>query len=136
MIKTEVTGVDDINRILGSIAPREATNIMRATVHGMAGEIRDDAKENMKAHEDTGTMRKATKAKRERGAPGLVASTVRVGREAFYWRFEEMGDGPDGLAKDNFMKAVATFRANMDQILITQFGKKFEAALARARKRS
>lgn len=135
MMKTTITGVDDINRILGDIAPRQGLNIMRATVHGVAGEIRDDAKANMQDHEDTGTMRKAVKAKRERGAPGQVASTVRVGPSGFYWRFEEYGDGPDGLAKDNFMKAVADFRANMDTYFVRQFGKKFEAALARARKR-
>ena len=135
MMKMEVTGVDDINRILSDIAPKHALNIMRATVHGIAGEIRNDAKENMAPYEDSGNMRKATKAKRERGAPGLVSSTVRVGPSGFYWRFEEYGDGPDGLAKNNFMKAVANFRANMDRIFITQFGKKFEAVLARARRR-
>lgn len=135
MIKTTITGVDDINRVLGQIAPREARNIMRATVHGVAGEIRDDAKKNMLAHEDTGTMRRSTKARRERGAPGKVSSTVRVAPAAFYWRFEEYGDGPDGLAKDNFMKAVAAFRANMNAYFVRNFGVKFEAALARARRR-
>ena len=132
-MKTEITGVDDVQELLESIAPRHAVNIMRATVHGIAGTIRDDAKDNMQ--EDTGTMKKATKAKRERTKNGIIWSTVRVAPEAFYWRYEEYGQGPDGLAKDMFMKAVADYRANSDQIFVQEFGKKFEAALARERRK-
>lgn len=133
MMKMEVTGVEDVNRILSEIAPREAVNIMRSTIHGVAGEIRNDAKKEMS--EGTGDMKKATKAKRERIVNGLVSSTVRVSFEAFYWRFREYGQGPDGEADSMFMKAVAKFRAGMDAHFIRHFGKKFEAALARARRR-
>lgn len=133
MIKTEIKGIDDVNEILSQIAPRQAKNIMRATVHGVAGEIRDDAKGHMS--EDTGVMRKSTKAKRERGTPTTLVSTVRVTLAAFYWRFREYGQGPDGVEDAMFMKAVAMFRANMDRIFLNQFGKKFEAALKRARNR-
>jgi hypothetical protein len=133
MMKMEVTGVEDINRILSDIAPRQALNIMRSTVHGVAGEIRDDAKGYMSV--DSGDMKKATKAKRERVRFGEVSSTVRVAKKAFYWRFREYGQGPDGEADAMFMKSVANFRAVMDQYFVRQFGKKFEAALARARKR-
>lgn len=131
-METTITGIDDINRLLGTVAPRVGLNIMRSTIHSVAGSIRDGAKDYMA--EDTGTMKKATKAKRERIVNGQVSSTVRVGPEAFYWRFEEYGDGPDGLAKDMFLKSVADFRSEMDAVMVREFGKKFEAAMARARK--
>jgi hypothetical protein len=105
---------------------------MRSTVHGVAGDIAKDAKKHMS--EDTGTMKKATKPKRERIRGASVSSTVRVNMAAFYWRFREYGQGPDGVEDAMFMKAVATFRSDADRIFREQFGKKFEAALARAAK--
>lgn len=127
-----LTGVDDVNRLLDQVAPRVATNIMRATIHGIAGDIAKDAKKHMS--EDTGTMKKVTKPKRERTRFGHVSSTVRVGLDAYYWRFREYGQGPDGTEDAMFMKATAKFETEMDRIFVEQFGKKFEAALARARK--
>lgn len=133
-MKVTIRGVDDINNLLEQIAPREAGNIMRATIHGVAGQIRDDAKAGMPV--DEGTMKKATKAKRERVRFGRISSTVRVARNAFYWRFLEYGQGPDGVESAMFAKAVEKFRSRMDEVFLTQFGKKWEAALARAAKRN
>jgi len=129
-----ITGIDDMNRMLESIAPRQAKNIMRATIHGVAAGIAKDAKTFMR--QDTGTMKRATKAKRERQRGAKMASTVRVGREAYYWRFEEYGQGPDGVESAMFLKATTIFQGEMDRIFVEQFGKKFEAALARARKKA
>ena len=128
-----IRGIDDVDRILSDIAPREGLNIMRATVHSVAGTIAKDARDNMPV--DSGDMKKATKHKRERTQFGKVSSTVRVSKLAFYWRFREYGQGPDGREDAMFAKAVARFRANFDAIFVREFGKKFEAALARARKR-
>jgi hypothetical protein len=86
MLTTEIRGIDDINKLLEKIAPREAFNIMRATNHGIAGEIRDDAKKFMPV--DEGVMRKGTKAKRERTVRGQLLSTVHVA-DAHYWRLLE-----------------------------------------------
>jgi len=118
---------------LTQIAPRQAKNILRATVHDMAKEVRDDAKENMPV--DEGTMKGATKHKRERGMPSQLRSTVRVGKQAFYWRFLEYGDGPDGVAYDFFFNAVHSMRSKMMTRFLVSFGKKFEAAAARAGRR-
>ncbi len=131
-MSVELTGVDDVEKMLAQIAPRQAQNIMRATMHGVAGTIRDDAKKRMPR--DEGDMIKGTKAKRERVQYGYASSTVRVAG-AFYWRFQEYGQGPDGVAHAMFGKAVDTYRANQTQIMLQEFGKKFEAALVRARKR-
>lgn len=129
-----IRGVDDVNNLLGKIAPRQANNIMRATINGMAGEIRDDAKANMP--EDEGTMKKATRSKRNRTRYGVHSSSVMVTKAAFYWRFLEYGQGPDRIEYGMFMRAVEKFRGKMDQLFLTQFGKKWEAALARAAKRN
>ena len=132
-IDTTISGLEDVDRLLSQIAPREAKNIMRATVHDMAKKIRDDAKSNMP--EDEGTMKRATKHKRERGTPATVESTVRVGKDAFYWRFLEYGDGPDGVAYDFFLRSVVGMRNVMTTTFLTSFGNKFEAAAARAGRR-
>jgi hypothetical protein len=130
----ELRGLKDVDRLLSQVAPRQAQNIMRATVHGMAGEIRNDAKKAMP--EDDGDMKRATKAKRRRARGSIIRSDVLVGREAFYWRFLEYGQGPDGIEYAFFMKAVEKLRQKMTERFLRQFGKKFEAALARARKKA
>lgn len=134
MMKTTLTGVDDVKNILETIAPRQAVNIMRATVHSIAGGIRDDAKKKMPR--DSGDMIKGTKAKRERTRNGLALSTVRVDPDAYYWRFLERGDGPDKIDHAFFAKAMALYRQDQERIFVNEFGKKFEAALLRARKKN
>jgi len=133
-VKATLTGVDDVAKMLEQIAPREANNIMRATVHGVAGTISKDARNN--SPEDEGDLKKAIKHKRERSLPGRFLSTVRVNPTAFYWRFVEYGQGPDGEEQAMFLRAVEAFRRDMDRTFVTQFGKKWEAALKRAARRN
>lgn len=133
-MQSEIRGIDDVKGILEKIAPREAVNLMRATVHGIAGSIRDDGKKRMPR--DEGVMIKSTKSKRERTKDGLALSTVRVGHDAYYWRFLERGEGPDNVEHAFFAKAMALYRADQNRIFVQEFGKKFEAAMARKRKRA
>jgi HK97 gp10 family phage protein len=133
-VTTTIRGLDDVNKMLGKIAPRQAQNIIRATVHGTAGEIRAIAK--LKAPKDEGKLRRSIKTKRERATFGRVLSTVRVAPAAFYWRFIEYGDGPDRREHAMFGRAIEKIRNQLTRIFIEQFGKKWEAALARAAKRS
>ncbi len=135
-MKSSVTirGLDDVNELLSQIGPRQAMNIMRATVHGVASDIGKDAKKD--APSDEGVLKKAIKSKRERAQRGVLLSTVRVDPSAFYWRYLEYGQGPDGVEHAMFMRAVEKFRMNMHQTFIEQFGKKWEAAMARAAKRA
>ena len=134
MLTVTLKGIDDVQKLLETIAPRHAVNIMRSTVHGIAGGIRDDAKKKMPR--DSGDMIKATKARRERMRGSLALSTVRVDRIAYYWRFLERGDGPDGIDHAFFAKAMALYRQDQNRIFVNEFGKRFEAALVRARKRA
>lgn len=128
-----IEGVEDVERLLSQIAPRHAKNIMRATVHDMAKQVAEDARKDMP--EDEGTMIAATKHKRDRAKGGKVSSSVRVNRIAFYWRFLEYGDGPDGVAYDFFRNAAHKLSSQMERTFLVSFAKKFEAAVERSRKR-
>lgn len=130
----KVIGIEDIAKTLTELAPKQAQSIMRNTVQGVAQQMAKDARKDMPV--ESGALRKATRAKRERALPGKVSSTVRVNQKAFYWRFLEYGQGPDGVEYAFFLKRVVDFRSKMDAVLTEQFGKKLEAALTRARKRA
>lgn len=130
----KVVGLEDVAKTLTELAPKQAQNIMRSTVHGVAQQMAKEARKDMPV--DSGDLRRGTKAKRERATPGKVSSTVRVGGGAYYWRFLEYGDGPDGVEYAFFLKRVIDFRAKMESVLTEQFGKKLEAALARTSKRA
>lgn len=86
--------------------------------------------------DDTGTLRAATAAKRERGTRDQMRATVRVGGKAFYWRFLEYGDGPDNVEHAMFLKALEAIRPDVDRIYLETLARKLEARLARERRRS
>ena len=131
-IKTTLRGMEDVDNLLSQIAPNQARNIMRSTVHDMALQVAKEAKGYMP--EDTGAMVEGTKAKREKIRSGKVRSTVRVAG-AYYWRFLEYGHGPDNVEHAFFMRAVHRLKIDMNERFLRSFVKKFESTLARARKR-
>jgi hypothetical protein len=55
---------------------------------------------------DEGKIKRGTKAKRRRGSRDKVQSDVIV-QGAFYWRFLEYGQGPDGVEYAMFLKGIA-----------------------------
>lgn len=125
----KIDGLEEVIAVLESIAPREAKNLARSTVHASAGVIAKDAKRFMPS--DTGAMKKATKTKRRSIKGSVFRSDVLVTAAAFYWRFREYGQGPDMREDAMFMKSVALFRKDWQNIFKEQFGKKLEARLAR-----
>ena len=135
-------GSREIMDALKKVAPKQARNIMRSTIHGVAGEIAKEMKRG--APKDEGTLRKAIKTKRRRPKGDLYASDVLVttGRDArhdaFYWRFIEYGTaGETGHPARPFARPVVERkRAELDEILERQFGKKLEAAMRRQAKRN
>ncbi|MDW4550881.1 HK97 gp10 family phage protein [Defluviimonas sp. D31] len=138
MITIEVKGTEEIKALLGQVAPRHAVNIARATIHGVAGDIRDMAKEE--APKDEGVLRRAIKAKRRRMEFGRIRSDVVIERgkgakaDAFYWRFVEYGTSRLP-ARPYFLPSIRRIEAALPGILRDQFVKKFTAALARQRRR-
>lgn len=129
----KVDGVKEITDILEDIAPRQAANLARATVHGVAGEIRDEAR--AKAPRDDGILRKSIKTKRRRMKFGLIVSDVIVERRAFYWRFHEYGTTKTAELAF-FLRSLRAIEPRLPGIYRDQFGKKLVAAIERAKKRA
>jgi len=131
-ITSQITGIDDVNRTLQDIAPREAKNLLRATVQDLAKALAEDAKKYMSS--DEGDMEAGSKAKRERGSKTSVESTVR--NSMFYWRFREYGQGPDGVEDAMYLNALEAIRPDLDRVYLETFVKKYEALLARKSKKA
>lgn len=127
-----VSGIEDINHILTTIAPREAKNLLRATIFEMAKDIAKDAVSRMPS--DEGTMKAETFAKRDRGNKNTLAASVRVSRDAFYWRFLEYGQGPDNVEYAFFLQTLQALRPDLDRKYLEIFTKKLIARLKRAKK--
>lgn len=124
----EIRGIDDVRRLLSDIMPREAKTLTRQTTKDVATEIADEAKRIMPV--DEGDMRRGTRVKQERDKDGQGRASVRV-RGAFYWRFLEYGDGPDGIEHAMFMRAKEKVMRNIDTIATQKFVKRLAARLAK-----
>ena len=141
-MKITVNGIADLNRILTSIAPREGINLMRATAQDIAQQIAKSAKQNAPDDPTTGPpdLKSSIKAKRRRGSRERVQSDVVVQRsgkgDAFYWRFLELGQGPDGVEHAFFLKALQEMRPDMERVYLEAFARKLVARMARERKRA
>jgi HK97 gp10 family phage protein len=139
-LRFAIEGAEDVANILREIAPRHARNLMRATIHGVASTIAKDAA--MKAPINTGTLKKAIIAKREKSPPDYPRSSVYVRHgktqryDAFYWRFVEYGTKTGGKERPFIRPARDAAKANFKQTLTEEFGKKLEKALAREAKKT
>lgn len=135
----KVTGIDELRDTLKNIAPKEARNLMRATIQAVAKDIAKDVKNN--APEDKGILKKAIKAKRKKSHPNNPISQVLVGSgkrekyDAYYWVFVEYGTRlipPTPFVGPAKLRA----QANMPERLKNEFGKKLEKALAKKAKKA
>lgn len=139
----KLEGLDELNDVLGRIAPKHARNLIRSTVHGAAGELRNDVKKRVPSN--TGNLKRSIKVKRRRGSPDKPVSEVRADHgpkakhDGFYWRFVEHGTsgGRFGPQPERpFLRpARDAFRAQYPQIVKRQFLKKFEALTKRELKK-
>lgn len=127
-MSVEIRGIDDVRRLLQDIMPKEAKTLTRQTTKDVATEIADEAKRIMPV--DEGDMRAGTRVKQERDKDGQGQASVRV-RGAFYWRFLEYGDGPDGIEHAMFMRAKEKVMRNIDTIATRTFVKRLAARLRR-----
>lgn len=132
-MKLTITGVEEVERILEEIAPRHARNLMRATVHGMAKQVRDEARKNAPVGRSK-KLRKNIKHKRKKSPPDKPTSEVYVDSPAYYWRFVERGT-VNLPPRPFILPAKEKVDADKERILREEFGKKLEAALAREAKK-
>ncbi|WP_395543274.1 HK97 gp10 family phage protein [Neotabrizicola sp. sgz301269] len=117
-----------------TVAPKEARNLARSTVQQVASDIAKDAADM--APRDSGDLKRSIKARR-RNANGSdqFESIVHVLPAAFYWRFLEYGQGPDGVEYAMFLKALNKYKADGQQRHLDAFAKVLERRIKRAMKR-
>jgi HK97 gp10 family phage protein len=142
--EVEVIGMDDIKKLLTQLTPKHAANLSKSLIHGLAAVTAKEAKKRVQ--KDTGTLKKAIKAKRKRSKPGEPISDVvvehgnDVKNDGFYWRFVEYGtkgseDHDATQAKPFLTPAKTKTRANMPKIIDEQFTKKLSALIKREQKK-
>lgn len=98
-----IVGLDEVQQMLSELLPKEAAKVAQLTVNDVAKEIAEEAKFNMPA--PSGTMRRATHVTPEKRQGKMFSAAVRVAKSAFYWRFLEYGQGPDGVEHAFFLRA-------------------------------
>lgn len=136
----QLIGMDEIEDILTDLIPKEANNLSRAFVHGLAQEAAKLAK--TKVPKRTGNLKKSIKAKRRRGKPGQPVADViatqgkKAKHDGFYWRFVEHGTGGDNPqpAQPFVRPAYDQIRANLAEYTDKVFTDKLRKRIARAKK--
>jgi HK97 gp10 family phage protein len=127
----QIEGLAELRDTLLQVAPREANNILRATVHGIAGRVRDVMR--VKVTVLTGEVQKGIYALRRRGKPNFPVSEVRL-RNTDHGLILEFGTRKT-RAQPYIVPTVESMRGGMANTYREEFGKKLEKALEkRARK--
>ena len=125
-----ISGTKDIMRILEEIAPKEAGNLMRATVNGIAAEARKEIRK--RAPKDTGFLRKAIKSRRKKSPPYAPLAIVYADKGAGYWKPLEYGSKINNLKAYYFMRdGAAVVQKNLEEITTRVFTKRLEAKIKR-----
>jgi len=141
-VSMSIEGLDAVSDVLAKVGPREARNLLRNTVHAVAGQVRDEMRK--RAPKDEGTLRKAITAKREKMRGNQVASNITithgkaVRHNAFYWHMVEYGTVKD-RAQPFITPSVEAMRPQIPGIFTREFGVKYQELMQRklkaARKR-
>lgn len=138
-IRMNIEGIEDLNRTLLELAPNEASNLVRTTVHGIASEIAG----RIGAAAPFRHLRRGFRAVRRRELTrGKPVSEVRAKPIAADWRWFEFGTAERRqkttgrrtgriVARPFVTPTVEVARRELPAIYREQFGKKLEKALAR-----
>ena len=136
----ELIGMDEIQSLLEDFLPREANNLSRNLVFGLAQEATKLAKQNVRVR--TGNLKKSIKAKRRRGKPGQPTSDVIVTQgnnaknDGFYWLFVEHGTGGNNPqpAQPFVRPAYDKIRADLPRYTDQVFTDKLRKRIARVQR--
>ena len=136
-VTVKITGIAQVNDLLRTVAPREAKNLLRATVLDMANSMATEAITLTPDNPNTGKgdLHTSIKAQRDQGTQTRIEASVRVmnRRRNFFWRFLEYGQSPDHVQHAMFGRAVSNMRGHLDEIYLSTFVRKLEARLTRLR---
>lgn len=138
-MKLEISGFEETEKIMESIAPRHAASIARTTVHSIAGEIKKEGKAN--APKRDGVLKKAIKHKRKRSVSWRPRSDVYVEHgkgaknDAWYWHFIEFGTNKQP-SQPFFLPIYNKYKSNINKIWKETFFVKLKAKLVREAKKN
>jgi HK97 gp10 family phage protein len=127
----ELTGMEELGEQFTTNGPREARNIARQAVHGLAVRVRDVLKRRVAKRSKA--LMKSIKAVRRRGKPDFPVSEVRLGSSAPYGLMLEFGTS-DTRAQPYIVPGVEELRMQVPQHYREEFGAKYEKAMARKAK--
>lgn len=114
----QIEGMDGVRRalrLMGTAGKKHS----RKMVRGVADAIVAEAKPLVPV--DTGLLRRSIVARSDRDIAGGAVASVSVKSAAYYWRFLEYGDGPDGIEHAFFMRARAKVFADLDRVVMASF---------------
>lgn len=135
----EISGINDVKKILEDIAPNRAANLITATMRGVATEIKKEIHGN--TPKNTGNLKKSLKVKKSRSDKfkpifKVVFESGKSARyDGFYWRFVEHGQGFGNSATNFVRRSRLKIESNLDFYIRSQFSKKLESAIKREQKR-
>lgn len=137
-----ITGIDAMDKIFEDILPKHARNLSRAFVHGLASDMSKEAKKRVPS--DSGSLKKAIKAKRRKSKPDQPISDVIVEKgkdkknDGFYWHFVEFGTGGKNPHPEQpFLRpAKDLVQAELPERAEAQFKKKLNALIKREQKKA
>ena len=152
-VVSEIRGDKEIARILETVVPKEANNLLRSTNLGIAGEIKKKAAANAR-NRGLPTVSKALKHKRKKSPPEKPVSVVIVEHgggakhDAWYWHLFEFGTASRVVKTGKFAgRLVGRIRetpfirpardaifAKLPQIIREQFQKKLTKRIAKIQK--
>lgn len=133
MAKSLVFGAHELRDLLKHEAPREARNIMRATVHGVAGRAQDGLKARIK--KTTRRAEKSIKLVRRRSDENYPVTDVRGGSNAPYLIM--LNYGTSKTKAQPFIEPTAEeLRPQLEQIYREEFGEKLVKSIARRAKKA
>lgn len=129
-VKTTIVieGLEELRSTLEDLAPKQVANILRASVHGIAGDARDRLKERVR--QPTGQLRDSIKAYRKRSYPYFPVSEVRGGATAPYMLMLEFGTSRT-KAQPFIVPTTEEMRPKLPAQYRETFGKKLEKSLER-----
>ncbi len=128
----QIDGLEELEDMFADLAPREVNNIIRAAVHGLAGQVRDQMKAAVTV--DTGEVRDGIYALRRRGKPNFPVSEVRI-RKTDHGLMLEFGTSKT-RPQPYIVPTVERMRPGMPRYFKEQVGAKLERALARKAKKA
>lgn len=134
----EITGIDDVIKILEQVTPRHANNLMRNTVRGIAAEARKEIRSRApKGNRGRLSGAKEVKIRMRRAIRGAQIAEVVFSNRAFFWRFVEHGTGGNNPqpAQPFVIPSRNLVVARMNRLIIESFSKTLEKTIKRELKK-